>query len=176
MQTFTLKRKFLGKNGFSLLELLIYIAILSGLLIVVSSTFISLSKGRGQSGAKSEVQNSIRFSTELLKQDIKNASVVTTPSSIASSSTLVLTRAGVSIVYDVLAGVLRRKEGVASPVSVTNPNIFVGTTTFTRIENTNTVFNTTNVSIQIYMTFRYNATSTDWSYTDSLQTSVNLYQ
>ncbi len=175
MQLVTLKEKLRGRKGFSLLELLIYITILSLLLVVVSNTFISLSKGRGQAGAKSEVQNSIRFSTELLKQDIKNASAIITPSSIASSSTLTLTRDGVSIVYDVLAGVLRRKIGAASPVSVTNSNIFVDTATFTRIENTNTVFSTTNISIQIIMAFRYNATSTDWSYSDSLQTSVNLY-
>ncbi|MEK6877199.1 MAG: type II secretion system protein [Thermoproteota archaeon] len=175
MQKFNPKQNIQKKRGFSLLELLVYIAILSILVIVISNTFISLSKGRGQSQAKSEVHSAIRFATELLRQDIKNASVITTPISGGSSSTLTLTRGGVTIVYDTLGGILRRKEGVAPPVDVTNSSIFVNTPTFTRIENTNVVFSATDITIKINMMFSYNSTSPDWNYSTSLQTTVNLY-
>ena len=162
-------------RGFSLLELLIYVAILSGLVVIISSTFISLSKGNGQSQAKSEVNGAIRFATELLRQDLKNASAVSVPTAGTPSATLTLTRGGVTIIYDISGGILRRKEGAASPVNVTNSNITVSTPTFTRIENTNTVFSTTNVSIKINMTFAYNSNSSDWTYSASLQTTVSLY-
>lgn len=167
-----------SQGGFTLLELLIYITILSILVVTVSSTFISLSKGRGQSQAKSEVNNSIRFATELLRQDLKNASAVSTPSlsgSANATASLTLTRNAVVIVYDVVDGVLRRKEGTATPVNVTDSNILVSAPTFTRIENTNTDFDTTNVSIKIYMTFDYDSVSSDWIYSTSLQTAISLY-
>ena len=162
-------------RGFSLLELLIYVAILSGLVVVISSTFISLSKGNGQSQAKSEVNSAIRFATELLRQDLKNASAVTVPSVGTPSATLTLTRGGVTIIYDVSGGILRRKEGAADPVNVTTSSVTVSAPVFTRIENTNTVFSTTNVSIKINMTFAYNSNSSDWTYSASLQTTVSLY-
>lgn len=161
--------------GFSILELLLYIAILSILVVLITNTFITLSRGTGQSQARSEVDAAIRFASELIKQDIKNASTITTPATGGTSTTLSLVRGGVAIVYDVSAGALRRKEGAATPVNVTSPVILVGTPTFTRLENTNTVFSTTTVSLKVMFNFSYNSTSPDWSYTTSLQTSTDLY-
>ena len=164
------KNKFKNfKSGFSLLEILIYVSILSIIVVIVSSTFISLSRGRGQSAARSEVNNAIRFSTELLRQDIKNASVITVPTTGSTSSTLTLTRGGVVIVYDVSGGVLRRQEGVNTPINLTNSSVSVSAPLFTRIENTNTLFGDTDVSLKINMTFSYNSNNPDWIYSTSLQ-------
>lgn len=168
-----------NNKGFSLLELLIYVAILAVLVVIIANTFISLSRGSGQSQARSEVDSSIRFATELIKQDLKNATAITTPTSGGSSASLTLTRViatvPTTIVYDVVSGVLRRKEGAAAAVNVTGSNITVGAPTFTRIENTNTVFSTTDVSIRVSMAFSYNSTSPSWSYSTTLQTAVNLF-
>jgi type II secretory pathway component PulJ len=174
LQKFLLKKKIQKRGGFSLFELLIYIAVLSAIVVVISNILISLSRSNGQSQARSEVNSSIRFANELLRQDIKNASIITTPASGTSSSSLNLTRNGVVISYDVLNGVLRRTEdGVLS--SVTNSNISVDNLNFTRIENTNTEFSKTNISIKVNMTFRYNSTSPDWVYSTSLGNTVSLY-
>lgn len=161
-------------RGFSLLELLLYVAILSGLMIVVSDSFISLSKARGQAEARNEVNASIRFATERIRQDLKGASAVTTPILGTPSTTLTATVAGVTILYDTLAGQLRRKEGAAAYVPVTGTNVFVNVPTFTRLENYNAPLNATTTAIQVAMTFRYNASSTDWSYADTLRTTVTL--
>ena len=176
MKKFILKQKTGKRNGFSLLELLIYLAILSVLVVVIANIFISLSKSNGQSQARSEVNSSIRFASDLLQQDIKNASVITVPATPANtqSSTLTLTRNGATIIWDTSAGILRRTEnGVTS--NVTNVNVLVGTPTFTRIENLNSVFGTTNVAVEVNMTFFYNSASPDWAYSDSLQITVNSY-
>ncbi len=174
MQKFSFNQKILKKRGFSLFELLVYIAVLSIIVVVISNILISLSRSNGQSQARSEVNSAIRFAEELLQQDIKNASAVAVPASGNSSSTLDLTRNGVNIIYDLSSGVLRRTEGgVVSPI--TNSNIVVNTLNFTRIENTNAVFSTTNVSIKVNMTFSYNSTSPDWSYSTSLENTVSLY-
>ena len=170
-----LKQKIAKSFGFSLLELLIYISILSILVVIISNTFISLSKSQGQSQARSEVDRDVGFATELIKQDLKNASVVSIPATVGTSPTLTITRAGVVIVYDVLNGVLRRKEGLLTTVNVTSPNTIVSTPVFTRIENTNTVFGKTQVTIKVNMTFSYNSTSSNWIYSTDLQTAVSLY-
>ncbi len=161
-------------RGFSLLELLIYMAILSSLMVVVSSSFLSLSKGRGQSQARNEVQSSVRFAAERLRQDIKAASAVVTPTSGNASSTLVLTIAGTQVTYDVATGTLRRKEGVAAPISVTGAGIIVNPPSFTVLSNYNARLVATTTAVQILMTFRYNASSTDWTYSNTLRTSVTL--
>lgn len=169
-----LTKKINTKQGTSLLELLIYVAILAGLMVVVTDAFTSLSKGRGQSQAKSEVNTAIRFATEKIRQDLKGASVVTTPILGTASSTLNLTASSTVIIYDVLAGQLRRKEGAASPVAVTGSNIVASTPTFTRLENYNTFLVATTTAIQVAMTMSYNSSSTDWRYSDSIRTTVTL--
>lgn len=176
MEKLNFKKIIQKGGGFSLLELLIYLAILSVLVVVIANIFISLSKSNGQSQAKSEVNGAIRFASELLRQDVKNASVITVPSAGAgtTSSSLTLTRDGHTIVWDTSAGILRRSlDGAIS--NITNINVLVGTPTFTRIENANQVFGTTNVSIEVNMSFSYNSASPDWAYTDSLQTTINSY-
>ena len=169
-----IKNKKIKNEGFSLLELLIYVTILSIIVVIISNTFAILSKGRAQSQARSEVDSSIRFANEIIRQDLKNASAVSTPAMGTPSSTLSLTRGGVVIVYDVVGGILRRKEGDALPVNVTNINVLVGAPVFTRIENTNLVFGSTDLAIKISMTFNYNSASADWVYSASLQSTVNL--
>ena len=161
-------------QGFSLLELLLYVAILSGLMVVVSDSFISLSKARGQAEARNEVNASIRFATERIRQDLKNASAIATPILGVPSTTLSVTVSGTTILYDTLAGQLRRKEGAAAPVAVSGTNVFVQVPTFTRLENYNTPLNATTTAIQVAMTFGYNASSTDWRYSDTLRTTVTL--
>lgn len=161
-------------RGTSLLELLIYVAILAGLMVIVTDAFTSLSKGRGQSQAKSEVNAAIRFATEKIRQDLKGATVVTTPILGTASSTLNLTGTSTVVIYDVSAGQLRRKEGAGAYVAVTGSNIIAGAPTFTRLENRSTDLGATTTAIQIAMSMSYNSSSTDWRYSDSLRTTVTL--
>ena len=163
-----------NNKGFSLLELLIYISILSILVVSISSTFVSLSKGRGQANAKSEVNNSIRFATELIRQDLRNASSVSVPLAGTPNKSLVLVRGVDTITYDISGGYLTRNG-----VNVTNANILVDATknasAFTRVENPNTYFGTTNISVLVNIIFDYNSTSPDWKYSTNLRTTVSLY-
>lgn len=161
-------------RGFSLLELLIYIAILAGLMVVVSDAFISLSKGRGQSEARSEVHATSRFVAEKIRQDVKGASVVSVPVFGSASSTLNVTVGGTVIIYDVFGGQLQRKEGVASPVAVSGPSVVVSSVTFVRLENYNPALSATTTAIQVAMTVSYNASSTDWAYSEKLRTTISL--
>lgn len=161
-------------RGISLLELLIYIAILSGLMVVISDAFIMLSKGRGQAEARSEVNSAIRFAGELIKQDVKNASAISVPALGVPASTLSLTVSGNTILYDMSAGALRRKVNAGTPEVVTGSSVAVDVPTFTRLENYNTVLTATTTAVQVAMTMRYNASSTDWLYSDALRTTITF--
>lgn len=162
------------QNGFSLLELLIYVVILSGLMVVVSGSFISLSRARGRAEARNEVNSAIRFAAERIRQDLKGASIIATPVLGTPSATLSASVSGTTIIYDVLAGQLRRKEGAASPVAVSGTNISVSAPIFTRLENYNAPLGATTTAIQTVISFSYNSSSTDWTYTDTLRTTVTL--
>lgn len=164
-------------RGFSLLEILVYVAILSGLMVVVSDSFISLSRARGQSEARNEVNAAIRFAIEKIRQDIKGAPSITTPVLGTASSTLQMNVSGMTVIYDTLNGQLRRREGngvSTTTALVTGTNVLVNAPIFTRLENYNTPLNATTTAVQIVMTFHYNASSTDWAYTDTLRTTVTL--
>ncbi len=161
------------KRGFSLLELLIYLAILSGLMVVISNTFISLSKGRGQAQTRSEVNSAIRFATERIRQDLKGASAVITPTLGVPGATLQITVGGMPITYDVLSGQLRRNDN-GTIATTTGANVVVGAPVFTRIENYNAALLSTTTSVQVDMTFNYNSSSSDWKYSTTLRTSVSL--
>ena len=160
-------------RGISLLELLIYIAILSGLMVIVSDAFISLSKGRGQAEARSEINSAIRFAAERIKQDVKNASAISAPVLGTPANTLSMTVSGVPVVYDMLGGALRRTEN-SVVATTTGSFVSVDTPTFTRLENYNSVLGATTTAIQTVMTFRYNSSSTDWIYADTLRTTATL--
>lgn len=162
------------KRGVTLLELLIYIAALSGIMVIVSDSFISLAKGRGQSVARSEVNAAIRFAEERIGQDVRSATDVTTPLLGVPSPMLTMTVGGTSVTYDSASGQLRRTEGLNPPVLVTGTNIFVDTPVFTRLENHNIPLNATTTSINVNLNFNYNASSTDWKYSSGLQTTIGL--
>lgn len=171
----------LSRRGASLLELLIYIAILSGLMVIIVNMFVMISKGRGQSEARSEVNSAIRFAAERIRQDVKGASAVTTPILGTASPTLQMNvEGGLTVIYDTLVGQLRRSEGnglSTTTALVTGTSVFVDTSTFTRLENNNTtpgIITATTTAIQVAMTFRYNASSTDWVYVNRLQTTMSL--
>jgi len=160
-------------HGFSLLELLIYVAILSVLVVVVSNAFISLSKAKVQSEVRGEIHDSIRFAMDKIKLDIKNASSVINPSS-GTDSTLVVVVSGVNITYDVAGGFLRRRDGTDEPINVTGDNIVVDSLSFTLINNTNPILNQTTTAVQINMTMHYNSSNSDSLYSNSFQTTVSL--
>lgn len=165
-------------QGFSLLELLIYIAILSILMVTISQVFIALTRGRGQAEARSEVNSAVRFATERIKQDIKRVSAISSPIlGTPSASLRATTTPNTMVLYDVLGGALRRTEGTGTATTTTNVTgdvILVDTPLFTRLENYNTVLQATTTAIRVEMVFRYNSISSDWSYQDTLSTTVTL--
>lgn len=168
-----------NQNGFSLLELLIYISIIAVITLVISSVFIFFNRGRGQVEARNAVNTNLNFAITKISQDLKSASAVATPAIAGnSSSDLTMTVGGIAVTYCVADGQLRRKAGGgacdAASETVTADTVVVGAPVFTRLENTNSVLPKTIVSIEVSMNMTYNSSSTDWQYSETKKTTTSL--
>jgi Tfp pilus assembly protein FimT len=168
-----------NKKGFSLLEILIYVAVIAIVTLSIGSVLISLSKGQSRIDSKSEVTANIRFALEKINQDLLSAYSVSVPAAAStSSSTLKMTILGSTVTYCVLNGQLRRASGGAACDAtselITTDKVIVSNITFTRLENTNIVLLKTVASIQTNITVMYNSASPDLQYTGSKITTASL--
>jgi len=67
------------RKGFSLLELLIYMALLAIIMVVIVAIFISVGSGNTRNQVQSEVNSNLRFAVEKIEDDLRAATAVTTP-------------------------------------------------------------------------------------------------
>lgn len=168
-----------NNSGFSLLELLLYISVVSTVTLIISTTFISFNRGRGQVESKSEVNSALNFAMEKISQDLRAASSVTLPATAGESRNDITMVIGAStITYCVASGQLRREVAPnpcnASSPTVTSSTVTLSSPTFTRLHNTNLVLSKTIVTIEINIGASYNSTSPDWQYSESKKTTVAL--
>ena len=168
-----------SQKGFSLLEILIYVAIVSVITLSIGTVFVSLNKGQSKVDVKNEVNSNILFGLEKLKQDFLQATGVTVPATAgATSSSLGLTISSSTTTYCAVTGRLRRAQsGAACDANaepITSDKVIVDSLNFTRLENTNTVLGKTIVSVQTSITVSYNSISPDMQYTETKQTTSSL--
>lgn len=166
-----------GKSGFTLMELLIYIAILSIMTVIVADTFIMLTKGQGNIQAKSELNSNLSFSLEKIKRDVASADDLTVPFTAGSSAAeLNLVIDGNTVNYSVIGGRLVRRVGVAASEYITSDRVNISQISFSRRENSNSSLTKKTVVVEISISAAYNSTSPDWQYSQSVETSVNINQ
>lgn len=163
-------------KGFSLLELLITIAIFSMIAVMIVGAFSSIMRGRGSVEARSIVNSELRFAFQRIEQDVRNASSVTTPASIGvSSATLVLVVDSQTITYDVSGGQVRRQVGVSTAENITSSStVTFAAPMFYRSENTNTVLSKTTVSITATLSASYNGANPERQYSESKRATMSL--
>jgi len=88
------------RTGFTLIELILYMALMSIFLIVLSELFISILEVRKESEAVSSVEQDGRFILTRLNYDLNRATSVTTPASLGETSTnLVIVIGGDTFTY-----------------------------------------------------------------------------
>lgn len=167
------------QSGFTMIELLIYLALIGVVSIFLGSAFVSLSRSEAQVEVKNDVQSNVRFALRKIEQDLHAATAIATPASAGNSgSVLDMTVGGTEVSYCVAGGQLRRSSGGAcsgsSPI-VTTASVSVSSVTFTRAANTNGVLSKTYTSIGVTISANYNSTSSDRQYTYSKQTTILLY-
>lgn len=94
-----------SSKGFTLVEMLVYMGLLSIFLVVQMDILVSVLETTRSSEANSSVAQDGRFILSRLGYDIQRASAITSPASVGSSSnTLTLTIGGVSHSYALTSG------------------------------------------------------------------------
>jgi len=165
-----------NKSGFSLLELLIYISLLSGFLLIIVNIFFMVSSSSQREEARAEVQQNLRFAMEQIASELRSsdsAITVNAPASGASGNILNFTSSGITTEFAVSGGVLRKTIG-ASINPLTNDKVTVSTSSplFTRLDNSDA-----NPSIQIILTISYNDNERpNYHFSQTAQTTVSLRQ
>jgi Tfp pilus assembly protein PilW len=165
-----------NSHGFSLLELLVYMAILAGFLIVIVNLFFIISTSSAKEEARAEVRQNLRFAIEQIKADIRfsgAAIVINAPTSGGAGNTLNFTIGGTTTDFSVASGVLQRTRGaVTQNITTDKVAVSVANSIFTRIDNVGA-----KPTIQIVLTMSYNDNGRpDYKFFESVQTTVSVRQ
>lgn len=164
-------------KGFTLVETIIYIAIISGVLLTFVSFSWNISNAKNKVRAQTEVQANIRIALNMIAQKIQSAASVSTTQSVfnvdpgvlylnMNSSTLNPTIFSLSSDN----GQLQIKEGNYTTSTVTTAQVGVTNLIFTNLSVSSTKEN-----VGINMGVSFDASSdVSYRYSQSLQTAVSV--
>ncbi|MFH1712098.1 MAG: type II secretion system protein [Patescibacteria group bacterium] len=143
------------KNGFTLVETMIYVSIIAVFLVSVVFFALEIVQTSQRARIQLEVDQNIRFAMERMVREIRAADDVNTGSSTFGSHPGVLSIANDSLaldptVFDVSSGALRLKYGSASALELTSDDVVVTNLVFTDFSRSNRTKN-----IRISMTIEY---------------------
>lgn len=127
---------FFSRSGFSLIELILYVGLLSSMMLVLSLFFSIALSVRIKHQTISEVEQQGLQALQIMSQTIRNASSVNSPLAGSSSSTLSLslaTSSDITSVFFASSSVLYVTEGVASPVALTNNIVAISNLLFSAL-------------------------------------------
>jgi hypothetical protein len=123
------------QRGFTIVEILIYMGLLSIFAITTGEIFLSLLESKVESLATSSIEQDSTYVTNKLAYDVSRASSITTPSSLGGSgSVLSLVIGGVTYTYS-LSGTTLQLTSNAGTEQLTTANTQVTGITFQRLGN-----------------------------------------
>jgi type II secretory pathway pseudopilin PulG len=159
-----------NSKGFSLLELLIYIATLSSLLIIIVNIFFMISSNSVKEEAKIEVQQNLQFAVNEITSQINiyntNISIITPINSGDAGNMLEINVDGSNIKYDVLSGILRKTIDILPSENITSNDVIV--------DITNPIFTRINDTIQINLKISYNDSGRpSYKYSSEIKTAIS---
>lgn len=130
-----------NRHGFTLVEIVLYLAIFTGILLTASSIFNTAMQSRVKSQTIAEVEQQGAQVVQLMTQTIRNATAINSPSTGASASSLsinVVSGVNSPTIFDLSTGQLRIKEGVATAVPLTNSRIVASSLIFYNLTRAST--------------------------------------
>lgn len=129
------------KKGFTLVEMLLYLAVLS-IVVLAFSSFLFLSyTSRVKAAAIAEIEQQGSQTMSLITQNIRNAASITAPATGVSASSLTLTEytgANSPTVFDQSGSTLRITEGVTAAVNLTSNRVIVSNLSFQNLSRLST--------------------------------------
>ena len=130
-----------GKQGFTLVEVLLYVIILSAMTLTISVLLFLIFQSRVKGQTIAEVEQNGQRIMQIVTQTIRNADSITSPAigTSASSLTLVVpTGAKSPTIFDLSGSVFRVKEGVGTNIALSNSRVVVSGLSFYNTSRTGT--------------------------------------
>lgn len=162
-------------KGFSLIELLLYIAIVSIMMVVITSFFGTIVESSLRSQTINEVQQNSTQILNFITQNIRNASNINSPSTGNNATSMIITVSGSPIGFDLNSGNIRYTanplDSLPTYVNLNSNRVTVTSLTFTNMTGGNSEGN-----IRIQMTLsRVNPDSrTVLNYTETFYADAAL--
>jgi len=162
------------RKGFTLIEFLIYIAIVSSILVLISGLLWNIVFGNIKETAYQEVQQNGRFALTKISQEIKKAIGINSPSPGNSANSISLVMANPNLnptIFDLADGKLRISQGTNPPIELTTDEVIVSNLKFTNLS-----YEATPGTIRIEMTISHLNPANRMEYQASidLKTTVSL--
>lgn len=128
-------------RGFTLIELVIYIALLGIIVLSVGEVLLFVRKVEVKQQVVSEVEHQGYFAAETMSSALRNSASITSPTLGASGASLTLaTSSGGTnpTVFDLSAGALRASYAGAAAQALTSPKVTASGLTFTNLGRAST--------------------------------------
>lgn len=161
------------KKGFTLIEFLLYTAIVAAVLLAAGAVTFNVLFGKAKLGALAEVSQGGRAAMEQISFTTRNATAINSPATGANAASLSLQVAD-SIknptVFDVQNGILRIKEGATAAVSITPSSLDITGITFT---NASTATASSSLRIQLTVKYRNSTGRQEYNVQQTFYTTAN---
>lgn len=117
-------------KGFTLIEFIIYFALIGLVIGAVTAFAIDVVKTRTKAAVTAEVEQNVRFALQKIQQSVRQASRLNVGASTLDNDNGVLSMDMVAAsntptVYDLSGGAVRIKEGTAAATPLTSPSVRV---------------------------------------------------
>ncbi|MCL4399916.1 type II secretion system GspH family protein [Patescibacteria group bacterium] len=157
------------KKAFSLVELLVYVAIFAVSAVFLVAILTTFTRIQLRQGAMNEVNHQISFVSDVVKQLVQNSSLIDMTDNV-TTSTLNLRMASSSLdptsVY-ASGTTIYLDQGSSSPVALTNSSVNVTNFSVTKYENPGGA-----AIVQMNVSMSYNNPNPSSQFTQSLQVAV----
>lgn len=131
----------MNTRGFTIIELLMYIAITPLIVLAISGFAFALLQSREKNQTIAEVEQQGAEVTRIITQSIRNAEAINTPPPGGTAPLLSLDVVNVAsdpTLFDIAGSAIRIQEGSASPALLTNARVIVSDISFQNISRTDT--------------------------------------
>lgn len=165
------------RNGFTLVELLLYVALAGTLLFSASMVLATLFEVRVKTQTMSEVDAQGNAALQIIAQALRNASSIQAPATQAASTTgisLAMYTAGVNpTVFSVSDGILFMREGTGIAIPLTNSRVGISDLLVTNLSRPSTPGI---VRVSFTLSYLNPSGRNEFNYSKSFTTSASLRQ
>lgn len=166
-----MKQYLSGQKGFTLVELLLYVAISTVIILSVVGLIQVVLEARVKHQTVSEVEQQGQQAAQLIGQNLRNSGKVCSPALGASGTTLSVDPTGTACttvnVFDISSGALRIKEGAAAAVNLTNTKVTVSGLSVKNLG----LGNKGSAQVKFTITYNYSGSRNEYVYTKNFETA-----